>query len=63
MALVLGRFLNMPAFGGRTYPIGSAAAVVIIGIWIKASVDKHFEELKEQMKQSGKSRDEEKEDR
>lgn len=45
-ALGLGIFLNMSTIGGTSWPIGSVVAVVIIGIYIKTSQDRHFEELK-----------------
>ena len=63
LALALGAFLNMSTFEGRSWPLGTVAAVIIMGVWIKTSMDKHFEELKEQMKQDGESRNEKKEDR
>lgn len=61
LALVLGGFLNMSAISGQVYPLGSVAAIVIMGVWIKSSMDKHFEELNEQLKNGG-GRTKEKED-
>lgn len=62
MSLSLGALLNMSIIEGRAWPPGSVAAVLITGVWIKTSMDRQFEELKEQMKQDGESRDEKKED-
>ena len=31
-ALVLGAFLNLSTFGGQVWPIGSVAAIVIMGV-------------------------------
>ena len=45
-ALVLGIFLNLSTASGTSWPIGSVVAVVIMGIYIKISQDRHFEELK-----------------
>lgn len=56
LALVLGCFLNLSTFGGQAYPIGSVFAIVIIGIWLKSAMDKHFEELKRQMRDGGGDR-------
>ena len=61
LALVLGGFLNMTSVGGQVYPLGSVVAIVIMGVWIKGSVDRHFEELNERLK-NGNHRLEEKED-
>lgn len=49
-ALVLGIFLNMSSAGGNAWPIGSVVAVVIMGIYIKSSQDRHFEEIKRILK-------------
>lgn len=46
-ALLLGIVLNQSTTGGTSWPIGSVVAVVIMGIYIKTSQDKHFEELKD----------------
>nr|WP_325195876.1 hypothetical protein [uncultured Oscillibacter sp.] len=51
-ALVLGIFLNMSTAGGTSWPIGSVVAVVIMGIYIKTSQDRHFEELKNILKKT-----------
>ena len=48
-SLVLGICLNMSSAGGTSWPIGSVVAVVIRGIYIKTSQDKHFEELKKML--------------
>lgn len=48
-ALVLGIFLNMSSAGGASWPIGSVVATVIMGIYIKSSQDKQFEELKSKL--------------
>lgn len=53
LALVLGVLLNMSTFGGQAYPVGSVAAIVIIGVWIKSAMDKHFADLKEQIRSGG----------
>lgn len=37
--------------------MGTIVAVVIMGVWIKTSMDKHFEELKARMERDGGSRD------
>lgn len=49
-ALILGIFLNASTIGGISWSIGSVVAVVIMGIYIKASQDRHFEELKSLLK-------------
>ena len=59
LALVLGGWLNLSTVGGQVYPIGSVTAIVVMGVWIKVSLDKHFEELEERMKQDGGSREKE----
>ena len=61
LALALGALLNTSIVEGRAWSLGSIVAVVIMGVWIKTSMDRHFEELKEQMKQDGESQNEEKE--
>jgi hypothetical protein len=53
-SLVLGIFLNMSSAGGTSWPIGSVVAVVIMGIYIKTSQDKHFEELKRMLQNENK---------
>lgn len=50
--LGLGIFLNMSTVGGTSWPIGSVVAVVIMGIYIKTSQDRHFEELKNILKEN-----------
>lgn len=62
LALVLGIFLNMSTYGGQMWPIGSVAAIVIMGVWIKFSMDRHFEELDKQIKDQGAGQNEEKEE-
>lgn len=62
LALVLGIFLNVSTFGGQVWPVGSVVAIVIMGVWIKLSMDRQFEELGKQIKNRGASRSDEKED-
>lgn len=62
LALVLGGFLNMSTFGGQAWPIGSVAAIVIMGVWIKTSMDRRFEELERQIRDQGVSQNVEKEE-
>lgn len=62
LALVLGIFLNVSTFGGQVWPVGSVVAIVIMGVWIKLSMDRQFEELGKQIKNRGASRGDEKED-
>ena len=61
-ALALGVFLNMSTFGGQVWPIGSVAAIVMMGVWIKVSMDRRFEELEKQIKDRSTAQNEEKED-
>lgn len=61
-ALVLGAFLNLSTFGGQVWPIGSVAAIVIMGVWIKFSMDRRFERLEEQLKDQSVGQNDEKED-
>ena len=62
LALALGLFLNMSTYGGQVWPIGSVAAIVIMGVWIKFSMDRHFEELERRLRDQGVSQNVEKED-
>lgn len=62
LALVLGGFLNLSTFGGQVWPVGSVAAVVIMGVWIKFSMDRRFEELERRIGNQGVSQNVEKED-
>lgn len=62
LALVLGIFLNVSTFDGQVWPVGSVVAIVIMGVWIKLSMDRQFEELGKQIKNRGASRGDEKED-
>ncbi len=62
LALALGIFLNMSTYGGRVWPIGSVAAIVIMGVWIKFSMDRRFEELESRFRDQGVSQNVEKED-
>ena len=48
-ALGLGIFLNGSSMGGTSWPIGSVVAVVIMGVYIKTSQDRQFEEIKEKL--------------
>ena len=61
-ALVLGAFLNLSTFGGQVWPIGSVAAIVIMGVWIKFSMDRRFERLEEQLTDQSTGQNDEKED-
>ena len=61
-ALVLGAFLNLSTFGGQVWPIGSVAAIVIMGVWIKFSMDRRIERLEEQLKDQSTGQNDEKED-
>ena len=55
-------FLNMSVYDGQVWPIGSVAAIVIMGVWIKFSMDRRFEELEKQIKDRSTAQNEEKED-
>lgn len=61
-ALALGIFLNLSTYGGQVWPIGSVAAIVIMGVWIKFSMDRRFEELENRIKNQGVSQNIEKEE-
>ncbi len=61
-ALALSIFLNLSTYGGQVWPIGSVAAIVIMGVWIKFSMDRRFEELENRIKNQGVSRNAEKEE-
>lgn len=62
LALAVGVFLNLSTFGGQVWPVGSVAAVVIMGVWIKFSMDRRFEELERRIGNQGVSQNVEKED-
>lgn len=62
LALALGIFLNMSTYGGQVWPIGSVAAIVVMCVWIKLSMDKHLEELERRLRNQGVSQNVEKED-
>lgn len=62
LALALGIFLNMSTYGGQVWPIGSVVAIVIMGVWIKFSMDRRFEELENRIKNQGVSQNVEKEE-
>lgn len=62
LALALGLFLNMSTYGGQVWPIGSVAAIVIMGVWIKFFMDRHFEELERRLRDQDVSQNVEKED-
>jgi len=47
-ALLLGGFFNMTSINGISYPIGSVIAIVIMGVWIKRTIDDHFARLNNQ---------------
>ena len=62
LALALGIFLNMSTYGGQVWPIWSVAAIVVMCVWIKLSMDKHLEELERRLRNQGVSQNVEKED-
>ena len=62
LALALGIFLNMSTYGGQVWPVDSVAAIVIMGVWIKFSMDRRFEELESRFRDQGVSQNVEKED-
>lgn len=62
LALALGAFLNLSTFGGQVWPIGSVAAIVIMGVWIKSAMDRRFEELERRMKDQNTRQNVERED-
>lgn len=49
-ALLLGGFFNTTSINGISYPIGSVIAIVIMGVWIKHTIDEHFAKLHNQDK-------------
>lgn len=62
LALALGVFLNLSTFEGKVWPIGSVAAIVVMGIWIKFSMDRHFEDLERRLDRRGADQNDEKEE-
>ena len=62
LALAVGIFLNMSVYDGQVWPIGSVAAIVIMGVWIKFSMDRRVERLEEQLKDQSTGQNDEKED-
>lgn len=62
LALAVGVFLNLSTFEGQVWPIGSVAAIVIMGAWIKFSMDRHFEELENRLDRRGADQNEKKEE-
>ena len=46
LALIVGAFLNTSTVNGQAWSLGSVAAIVIMGLYLKISMDKRFEELK-----------------
>ncbi|MCI8811638.1 MAG: hypothetical protein HFG12_00110 [Oscillibacter sp.] len=62
LAMALGIFLNMSTYGGQVWPIGSVAAIVVMCVWIKLSMDRHLEELERRLRNQGVSQNVEKED-
>ena len=52
----------MSVYDGQVWPIGSVAAIVIMGVWIKFSMDRHFEELERRLRDQDVSQNVEKED-
>ena len=53
LAMALGIFLNMSTYGGQVWPIGSVAAIVVMCVWIKLSMDRHLEELERRLRNQG----------
>ena len=53
LALIVGAFLNTGTVNGRAWSLGSVAAIVIMGLYLKLCMDKHFEELRACMKDGG----------
>ena len=62
LALSLGIFLNMSTYGGQVWPVGSVVATVIMGVWLKFSMDRHFEVLERRLGDQSVSQNIEKED-
>ena len=62
LALAVGILLNMSVYDGQVWSIGSVAAIVIMGVWIKFSMDRHFEELERRLRDQDVSQNVEKED-
>lgn len=62
LALVLGVFLNMSTYGGQVWPVGSVAAAVIMGVWVKTSMDRRFEKLEREIRNQGTGQKDEKEE-
>lgn len=62
LALAAGVFLNLSTFDGQVWPVGSVVAVVIMGVWIKFSMDRHFEALERQLRDQSANQNAEKED-
>ena len=62
LAMALGIFLNMSTYGGQVWPIGSVAAIVVMCVWIKLSMDRHLEVLERRLRNQGVSQNVEKED-
>lgn len=62
LAMALGIFLNMSTYGGQVWPIGSVAAIVVMCVCIKLSMDRHLEELERRLRNQGVSQNVEKED-
>lgn len=52
LALILGLIGNTLSVGGMIWPFGSVIAVVIMGIYVKVNMDKHFKKLEEQAQQT-----------
>ena len=64
LALAVGVFLNLSTIGGHVWVIGlgSVAAIVIMGVWIKFSMDRHFEELERRLRDQGAGQNDQKEE-
>lgn len=45
LALVLGMLLNTSSVNGQPWSLGSVAAVIVMGVWIKTSMDRRFDAL------------------
>lgn len=45
LSLVLGAIGNTAELFGKPWPIGSVIAIVIMGVYIKKCIDKHFHDI------------------
>lgn len=46
-AIFAGAFFNASSINGQPWNLGTIAAVVIMGIWLKKTIDEHFARLYE----------------